>query len=150
MVIGSLSSIAKWAVLIATLYILYKRGVLSLNSIFSIINYAKNKLRKIITKPGYATVEINLGNDYLADILPFDIHQYPEYKPTEKPKVIVPRWGVWLIAHGSILVKKAMPMLISTISGKNETENRDPSHPLENPYNDTKLIRAILDEIDKL
>jgi len=153
MVIKSLSSVGKWIILITTIYILYEKRVLSLNSVFGIINYAKAKLKNInitiptTSSPPSEAVEIDLGNDFLSDMLPFDIHESPQ---RDKPKIIVPKWGVWLIANGSILMKKAMPRLISRIMEESEGKSSDPNHPLENPYNDIKLIKSILDEIDKL
>ena len=150
MVIKSLSSVGKWTILITTVYILYEKGILSLSNVFGIINYAKDKIKNITRRSDYpsGTEEVDIGNDYLRDMLPFDIYQSPQQQKPEiiipnrgKPKIIIPKWGVWLIAKGSMSLKKSFPKV---------TETSDPDHPLWNPYNDRKLIKSILDDIDKL
>jgi hypothetical protein len=155
MVIKSLSSVGKWTILIITIYILYEKKLLSLNTVFGIINYAKNKLKNITSipttssRPPEAAVKIDLGNKALNDWFPFDIH---ESEQKDKVKVVLPKWGVVVVENGSLLVKKAVSglteKLASRFMGGNQIIITDPTHPLANPYNDVKLIKAILDGID--
>lgn len=135
----------KWVILLTIIYVLYEKGLISWDVVYGLINYAKKKLKNISGKS--RKVEIDIGNDYLSKILPFEIHELP---PGKKQKIIMPKWGIYLIGNGSILLKKFLPILIASVGKKTIPKSRDPSHPLENPYNDIELIKSILDEIDKL
>ena len=111
-----------------------------------IINYARGKLKKVSTGSSSRRLEINVGDDSLSDWLPFDIM---EPKVSKKRKITVPKWGIWVIAKGSMALKDSAPTLISKFK-RNRWQSSDPVGPLNNPYNDNALIQSILDEIDKL
>lgn len=79
-------------------------------------------------------------------LLLFDIVETP---PRKKIKIKIPTWGVWAITEGRDLIKEPLAKSIKSFSLKVD-EKSDPNHPLWNPYNDNKLIKSILDELDEL
>lgn len=143
----SLSTIWNLSLVIITIAILYKNKQITLNGITYLINYAKANLKKI-NHPAPAEQDdfIDFGNGSLNKLLPFDIVEAP---PPKKVKIKILTWGVWAITEGSNLIKEPLAKSIKSFSLK-ISEKSDPNDPLWNPYNDNKLIKSILDELDEL
>lgn len=131
----SLKYILQWVIIISTVYVLYRKGLLSYEGLKRIFEFIKNKFNR---------KKINLGSDGFEDLHPFDV--YTDRRPKKIP-IKIPNWLVGLAPIGGKFLE---PLIRKFIGTKKYSEIKGPENPLYDPFNDNQLIDSILKELDKL